>query len=75
MWWVLPCFVAARGPGWWFTGTTTSGYIADIPPAECEDTYHAQQRAQELIGTNRNNLQQTQYEQGLGDGAGCRVVS
>ena len=34
----------------WYNNQRIHGYIGDVAPAEYEDTYHAQQRAKELIG-------------------------
>jgi putative transposase len=34
----------------WYNTQRIHGYIRDVPPAEYEATYHAQQRAKELIG-------------------------
>jgi putative transposase len=34
----------------WYNNERIHGYIGDVPPAEYEDEYHAQQRAKELIG-------------------------
>jgi len=38
--------------GWvhWFNTERIHGYLGDVPPAEHEDTYHAQQRVKQLIG-------------------------
>jgi putative transposase len=34
----------------WYNNQRIHGYIGDVPPAEYEHAYHAQQRAKELIG-------------------------
>jgi putative transposase len=34
----------------WYNNQRIHGYIGDVPPAEYEDEYHAQQRAKQLIG-------------------------
>jgi putative transposase len=34
----------------WYNNQRIHGYIRDVPPAEYEDEYHAQQRAKQLIG-------------------------
>lgn len=38
--------------GWihWYNNQRIHGYIGNVPPAEHENEYHAQQRAKQLIG-------------------------
>ena len=38
--------------GWvhWYNTQRIHGYIGDIPPAEYEDTYHAERSGKQLVG-------------------------